>query len=303
MTNASTRAPFQARLGQYLMERFRPGTNGLAAMVLAASLSFSYAGATRSSPPLDLSLAATIVLIVGMFFVLRVCDEFKDADDDARYRPSRPVPRGLISLPELRNAAVAVGALQAFVLLVQAPGLWVLLVATWGWIVLMTFEFGVGPWLKRHPVVYLVSHMLVMPFIAMLAMGVSSGSLDVLVDPAAWALAGIAFVCGLTMEIGRKIWDEEIEGVETYSRSWGRARAQAIWAGIVGLLVASLWLYDWIFVDRLASALLLVPFLLAQMWVVVSSRDAGMPAPVIERVSILFVLAAQIQMGIGPWLP
>jgi 4-hydroxybenzoate polyprenyltransferase len=35
------------------------------------------------------------------FLQLRIADEFKDHDDDARHRPYRPVPRGLVTLREL----------------------------------------------------------------------------------------------------------------------------------------------------------------------------------------------------------
>ena len=33
------------------------------------------------------------------FLQLRIADEFKDFDEDSRYRPYRPVPRGLVTLP------------------------------------------------------------------------------------------------------------------------------------------------------------------------------------------------------------
>ena len=35
------------------------------------------------------------------FLQLRIADEFKDAEEDAKYRPYRAVPRGLVSLREL----------------------------------------------------------------------------------------------------------------------------------------------------------------------------------------------------------
>lgn len=293
---------FKPRFGQYLMERFPPA-NMVAALVLAASLSFAYAGMTKSLAPLDLSLAAAIILIIGMFFILRVCDEFKDAAEDARYRPSRPVPRGLISLRELRNAAIVVAVVQAFVLLVEAPGLWPLLVATWGWIVLMTHEFGLGAWLRRRPLLYLVSHMLVMPFIAMLAMGVSSGSLQVVADPVAWALALAAFQCGIIMEIGRKIWDEEGEGIETYSKLWGRRLATQIWLQMLAILCVILELIQWRFMGGLVSAIAIFLFVIPVVVLVWCIHDRGTPGARIEVYAIAFVLMAQLILGAGPWLP
>ena len=42
-----------------------------------------------------ISSPSSVALI--FFFQLRACDEVKDAEDDRRYRPERPIPRGLVS--------------------------------------------------------------------------------------------------------------------------------------------------------------------------------------------------------------
>jgi 4-hydroxybenzoate polyprenyltransferase len=54
------------------------------------------------------SVVAVLVLF-GLFFQLRVADEHKDNEDDTKYRPERPVPRGLVTLGELRVVAIGVG--------------------------------------------------------------------------------------------------------------------------------------------------------------------------------------------------
>ena len=45
-----------------------------------------------------------IMFIVAFlqFLMVRIIDEFKDYEEDCKYRPYRPVPRGLITLKELR---------------------------------------------------------------------------------------------------------------------------------------------------------------------------------------------------------
>ena len=260
MNDTTSPSPFLRRFGEYLGERFPP-VNALAAGVLAASLVSAHAGAIKSLPPLDFSGLAAIILIITMFFILRVCDEYKDADDDAKYRPARPVPRGLISLSELRNAAVAAGVLQALVLLVVAPGLWVLLVATWGWIVLMTLDTPM----------------------------------------ASMAMKGITIMCGIVMEIGRKIWDREIEGVETYSRVWGRDVATANWFICIGALAALVSLFQFLFVVHLVGGLAAGLIGLATIWVM-SGRKAPVGAR-IELISTVLVLSCQIVLGASPWLP
>ena len=46
------------------------------------------------------------------FLQLRIADEFKDFEEDSRYRPYRPVPRGLVRLRELGWLGAAAACLQ-----------------------------------------------------------------------------------------------------------------------------------------------------------------------------------------------
>ena len=50
-----------------------------------------------------LVMAVGVATSFGLFFLLRLFDEFKDAEDDAKYRPYRAVPRGLVTFGELRG--------------------------------------------------------------------------------------------------------------------------------------------------------------------------------------------------------
>lgn len=209
-----------ARLFQYQKERFPL----LAHLPLVAVLA---AAGLRLAGGLDLARwTAMVVVLTGLFFQLRVADEFKDAETDRRFRPERPVPRGLISLRELAVLAGVVALLQlaltAWLEVALLP--WLLLVHAYG--AAMTVEFGIGDWLRARPLLYLLSHMAIMPLIGLFALR-AGGSL-----PDAWA--GFALLCyanGLVLEIGRKIRkpEDEREGVETYSALWGR-RALVAWA-------------------------------------------------------------------------
>src|SRR6266571_4886269 len=46
------------------------------------------------------------------FLQLRIADEFKDFEEDSRYRPYRAVPRGLVSLRELGVLGVIAAVIQ-----------------------------------------------------------------------------------------------------------------------------------------------------------------------------------------------
>jgi 4-hydroxybenzoate polyprenyltransferase len=193
------------------------------------------------------SLAALVVAFATslLFFLqLRIADEFKDRDDDARFRPYRPVPRGLVTLPELATIGVAAAVVQlGLALWLHAPLVW-LLVPSWLYLALMTREFFARRWLKSHPLVYLASHMLILPLIDLYAT-----ACDWLVAGERTAHAGllwflvVSYLNGIVIEIGRKTRaavDEE-PGVETYSARWGRHGAARAWLLAVLLTAAAAW--------------------------------------------------------------
>ena len=192
------------------------------------------------------SLLVAFVSCLLFFFELRVSDEHKDFEDDLRWRPYRPVPRGLVTLRELTRVAVAGALVQLALALWLEPRLVAPLLVVWGFMALMTREFFVREWLRRHPIVVLWSHMLILPLIDLYATAcdwMPSGSGRVLAQGLVWFLVA-SFFNGIVVEIGRKIRapaDEET-GVETYSALWGVRRATVVWLGAMActLLFATL---------------------------------------------------------------
>jgi 4-hydroxybenzoate polyprenyltransferase len=180
------------------------------------------------------SLAAATVAFLSAtlsFLQLRLADEFKDFDEDSRYRSYRPIPRGLIKLRELGWVWVASGALQLLLAVFLSPALAVFLVLVWIYLFLMSKEFFLKSWLKARPFTYMWTHMLIMPLIVFY-----TTACDWLVagarppDGLIWFLL-VSFFNGMVLEIGRKIrspHDEET-GVETYTFLWGRRGAVAAW--------------------------------------------------------------------------
>jgi hypothetical protein len=228
-------------LWSYQKERFPLAkTAPLLAVFSAASICVSAELADRPMPGPGAFLAG-FVIAMALFFQMRVCDECKDLADDRLYRPDRPIPRGLVSLRlivSLGLATVPVAALAAW--LWHPPVLW-LLALVWAWLIAMSFEFGVPDWLKARPVLYLVSHMAIMPLIDLLLTGIEwvpgGGAASGL-----WMFLALSFVNGCVLEIGRKLWapENEIAGVETYSGLWGPQRAAMIWSVTVILSLALL---------------------------------------------------------------
>jgi 4-hydroxybenzoate polyprenyltransferase len=243
-TTASSDLPgpsFARKWWIYQRERFPVVANGL----LIASFSFCAVSLSRvlrgrAGWPGWQPLVVAFVTSFTFFLQLRIADEFKDFEEDARHRPYRPVQRGLVTLREL-GVLFAIGAVvQLLLALWLNPRLLPLLAITWVYLAAMSKEFFVGDWLRPRYVLYMLSHMVIMPLVDLYATStdwLSAG--DRAPRGLLWFL--LASYCnGLAIEMGRKIrspQDEE-NGVATYSRLWGRAVAVGgWWAAMIGTFV------------------------------------------------------------------
>jgi len=227
------------RAWTYLQERFPLPAHGPLVAAFAGGIVCASAGLRGGTPGWDV-FAVAAVIALGSFFLLRVADEHKDAERDRTYQPERPVPRGLVTLRELRVAALAVGAMQALAaawLDVRLVGALVLL---WAWMALMTAEFFVPRWLEARPLAMLALHGLVVPAIDGVAVAADVLAHDAAVPLGVAWLVGVGYFGGNVVEIGRKVRapSDEIPGVATYSGAWGRPRALAAWAAAVTLSAA-----------------------------------------------------------------
>ena len=230
-----------SRLWIYQSERFPlKKTAPLLAVFSAASICVSATLSGRDLPGFGAFLAG-FILAMCLFFQMRVCDEVKDLADDLKYRPTRAIPRGLVALRTIVTlGAVTVPICIATVWVWHPPALW-LLGVVWLWLVIMTFEFGAPAFLKARPILYLLSHMMIMPLIDVLLTGLEwmpgGGA-----SPYLWAFLALSFVNGCVLEIGRKLWapESEIAGVDSYSATWGIRVAAAAWTGCLILSFALL---------------------------------------------------------------
>lgn len=220
----------------YQRERFPVLAHGPLVVVFSLSaLTFSALVRGRGRWP-DLRTFLVASLCAFLFFLqMRIFDEWKDYEDDRRYRPYRPVPRGLVTLPELRTVWFLAALVQVVLVAWLDARLFPLLCAVWGYMALMGKEFFVRDWLKTHPAAYMASHMVIMPLIYLFVTACAGGLPGAARATAiAWFLSAGLFN-GFVIEIGRKIRaprDEE-HGVETYSALWGRATAVRAWIAAI----------------------------------------------------------------------
>ena len=236
--------PLLQRLWIYQGERFPLAKTALLLGVFAsAGINLSAQLSNRALPSWPSYVVAILVSVI-FFFQLRACDEIKDAEDDRLYRPERPVPRGLVSLRlvvGLGLAGIPVSVLAAGLLDMR---LLPLLTVVWIWMALMAVEFFVPAWLKARPFLYLVSHMLILPLIALFATACEWLRFGGHPSPALFLFLFLSFACGCVFEVGRKIYApiNERTGVETYSALLGARDATLLWCASLivayGLLIA-----------------------------------------------------------------
>ncbi len=225
----------------YQRERFPVLKHGILVAVFSSAAVTYSAGVRQASPRLG-SLLVAFGVSFCFFLQLRLADEFKDYADDCRYRPYRPVPRGLIQRRELAGLGLLTLGLQLGLTWGLSGRLAIALLLVWLYLAAMSLEFGCRDWLKAHPVLYMLSHLGIVPAIALYGTACDWLVAGEGVPPGVLWFVLASAANGAVIEFGRKIRapaDEE-PGVETYSALWGRGRALALWWGalLLGAIAA-----------------------------------------------------------------
>ena len=238
---AENQASLFIRFWQYQKERFPLATHGVLILVFTFSaISYSRVCSYQKGFISTLDFSIGVFVALGLFFLLRVFDEFKDKEDDAKYRTYLPVPRGLISLKELQWIALVVFGLQVVLISVFQLKMLSLYCLVLVYLLLMGKEFFVPQWIRARQMVYSFSHMLIIPLIDLYASG-----LDWYLESRTPHLGlGLFFITsyfnGMVLEFGRKIRIPEKEelGVKTYSSIYGMKKALLLWSVFLVITLA-----------------------------------------------------------------
>ncbi|MEO7599029.1 MAG: hypothetical protein ABIV50_08865, partial [Opitutus sp.] len=174
----------------------------------------------------------------------------------------------------------------------------------WIYFGLMSKEFFARTWLKARPVVYLFSHMMIMPLVDWFATGcdwVHAGK--GMPVGLFWFLAA-SFCNGIVIELGRKIRapEQEEAGVETYSFLWGNRNAVFSWL----LAMAATLTCALVAAQRIAF-ITPVSITLGTLWIgalllgaTFLRSLAGKLAKRIELYSGIWTLALYLSLGVVP---
>ncbi len=267
-----------------------------------SSCAVAYSSMLTGTPPQWQAFVVAFVTCLIFFLQLRIADEFKDAEEDAEFRPYRAVPRGLVKLRELGFVFAAGAVIQLSLALLYSPMLVIVLAIAWTYLALMSVEFFARDWLKARPITYLWTHMLIMPIVDFYATAchwIPSGEKP-------WAGLGFflaaSFCNGLVIELGRKLRqpEDEQEGVPTYSKLWGLKKASWVWFGCLVATCIFATIAAFIIQFTFPVLITLAVLLLWAMKHVIGHQKTK--AKTFELIAGVWTLALYVSLGIIPLL-
>ncbi|MDO4638828.1 MAG: UbiA family prenyltransferase [Leptotrichia hongkongensis] len=265
-------------------------------------------------------LLPLFIIIFMFFFQLRITDEFKDYEEDLKYRSYRPVQRGVISLKTLRKIGIATVIVQIILAHIINPKLIYFMLLVWVYMFLMTKEFFIKNWLTEKILIYALSHVVIMIFITLVIVKGTgyilqdhfSETLYLLLEKyeknifiGLIPLFALNYLNGIVLEIGRKTRraDEEEHGVQTYSKLWGRKKAV--------IILSLLFVIEYFFVILglahtyekyfLFSGLTLLVILIVSIYFMVKFLKKDLSGKIVETVSGLWIIFSSMSLGLLPY--
>ena len=168
-----------------------------------------------------IKLIPMFIVAFFQFLMVRITDEFKDYEEDCKYRPYRPVPRGLITLKELKVLFIISAVLQVLItFLFNKSGL-ICLALVWFVSGLLSKDFFIKKIIDKHILLGVLLDEVLMPVLVLYLSSYIYIGIEI------WPILLISYFVSWTVEIARKIRckkDEE-KGVKTYTAVFGIKKA------------------------------------------------------------------------------
>lgn len=217
----SKHSHFTLRWWQFCQERFPLFSHGPMLFLLVYSFAlYSETLAQITVSPLRLLLVFFFTVL--FFFQLRLFDEIKDYEHDLVHNPTRPLPRGLVSIKEVGTILAVLIVLQFLFAFSHLDGhlvFWWPLTISYS--LLMYKEFFIGKYLRPHLTTYAMTHTWVTVLLGFGLLGQFSTLITTNLELFKLVL-GPWFIFNL-FEFARKTFapTEEKENVPSYSNVFG----------------------------------------------------------------------------------
>ena len=317
----------------YLNERFPLGKNSIFVLIFTLS-GYIFTGLLYNSKiinqifskeikvPMPWHKIVALFIIIFMFFLqLRITDEFKDYEEDLKYRAYRPVQRGIITLKALGKIGIATVIIQIILAYIIDFKIIYFMIIVWFYMFLMAKEFFIKEWLTKRILIYALSHVVIMIFITLVIVNATQyivlgeaeniikfGALQWYrhnIDIALIPLFTLNYLNGIVLEIGRKTRraDEEEHGVQTYSKLWGKKKAAVILSLLFAveyfLVILGLsYTYEKYF---LFSGLTLLIILIISIYFMIKFLKKDLSGKIVESVSGLWIVFSSMGLGLLPY--
>ena len=317
----------------YLNERFPLGKNSIFVLIFTLS-GYIFTGLLYNSKiinqifskeikvPMPWHKIVALFIIIFMFFLqLRITDEFKDYEEDLKYRAYRPVQRGVITLKALGKIGIATVIIQIILAYIIDFKIIYFMIIVWFYMFLMAKEFFIKEWLTKRILIYALSHVVIMIFITLVIVNATQyivlgeaeniikfGALQWYrhnIDIALIPLFTLNYLNGIVLEIGRKTRraDEEEHGVQTYSKLWGKKKAVVILSLLFAveyfLVILGLsYTYEKYF---LFSGLVLLIILIISIYFMIKFLKKDLSGKIVESVSGLWIVFSSMGLGLLPY--
>lgn len=156
---------FFSRMLQYLGEMFPLPRHMLLSVLIYLSVACFATGLIDSTVSLfSLHTAIGVASVFGLFLMLRLMDELKDFDLDAKLFPDRPICSGMVRAADIRIGLGFVTAILLSVNLFAGSAFWSALVLV-GFAYLMFWHFFARDALRASLPLTLVTHQPIMPLL------------------------------------------------------------------------------------------------------------------------------------------
>jgi 4-hydroxybenzoate polyprenyltransferase len=251
------------RAAAYFAERFPLLAHGLLILSFYSSNQFLAHALVQPGESMryDAGSLMGYVTMLCFFLHLRIFDDHKDFVEDSRNFPNRLLQRGEITLKELKLIGALAISMELVLGILAGPAPLASVLIVLAYSLLMLKEFFIRNWLKRHFLIYVSTHMLIMPLLAMLVFSFATGRYPWEAPRWFWIYSFVGFFVAFNWEVSRKIRapEDEIEGLDSYTKLFGTYGAaylvlliRVVDTGLVTIVAIHLglsaWFYAWLFV-------------------------------------------------------
>jgi 4-hydroxybenzoate polyprenyltransferase len=250
---------YSQRMRVYFSEMFPiPQHTALALLTYLSIAVFARWLEKQSSPIASWYTLLGVISVFGLWLILRLMDELKDADIDRKLFPDRPLPSGRVSAADIKITLAGAILLYLLAHLPAGPAFWTALLVL-GYAALMFKRFFAEELLRKSLIITLVTHNPIVAWMLTQCFVIFAAEHGLELHELRWNLI-MPFIIMLwspllAWEMARKIRcaEEETDYV-TYSRLFGRVGAVVLTAGIqtialgIGIFFWDRFSLSWIYV-------------------------------------------------------